>query len=810
MPAPRRILCIGGGPSGLYFAMLAKKADPSRVVRVVERNRPYDTFGWGVVFSDQTLGNLEAADAETAHEIAGAFNHWDDVEVNFRGRTITSGGHGFCGIGRKRLLNILQKRCEDLGVELVFERQVTDDEAEARAFRADLVIASDGLNSRVREKYADAFRPDIDVRRCRFVWLGTKRRFDAFTFAFVETPHGWFQAHAYQFDGDTSTFIVETPEETWKAAGLEAMSQEEGIAFCERMFAPWLDGHPLLSNAAHLRGSAIWIRFPRVVCGRWVTWREEDSPETVPRDALRGDGEAPGRASIGGRAGRRWPVVLMGDAAHTAHFSIGSGTKLAFEDAIALDRAIRGAPDLASALETYQAERSVEVLKIQNAARNSTEWFENVARYTALEAEQFAYSLLTRSQRISHENLRLRDAGYVARVESWYASRAGAGDAPRPPMFAPFALRGIELVNRVVVSPMAQYSCVDGMPDDYYLVHLGSRAHGGAGLVFTEMVCVAPDARISLGCAGLWNDAQGRAWKRIVDYVHARTPAKIALQLGHAGPKGSTQKGWEAADEPIVEEDGRRNWPLIAPSAVRYGPSNQVPRAMTRADMDAVRDAFVAATRRGAEAGFDWLELHCAHGYLLSAFLCPLTNRRDDGYGGTLANRCRWPLEVFGAMRAAWPADRPMSVRISAHDWAPGGNTPDDAVAMARMFKDAGADLIDVSSGQTTRAAKPVYGRMYQTPFADRVRNEAGIATMAVGAIFEPDHVNSILMAGRADLCALARPHLADPYWTLHAAARLGYEDAPWPVQYLTGKAQLERNLARAAVEAANLPEAGG
>jgi anthraniloyl-CoA monooxygenase len=810
MSAPLRILCIGGGPAGLYFAMLAKKADPARVVRVVERNRPYDTFGWGVVFSDQTLGNLEAADAETAREIAGAFNHWDDIEVNFRGRTIRSGGHGFCGIGRKRLLNILQRRCEDLGVELVFERQVGDDEDEARAFGADLVIASDGLNSRIREKYAHVFEPDIDTRRCRFVWLGTKKRFDAFTFAFVETPHGWFQAHAYQFDGDTSTFIVETPEETWKAAGLDAMSQEEAVAFCERMFAPWLDGHGLLSNAAHLRGSANWIRFPRVVCGRWVHWTGDARPELAARASSLGAAAPPGLSGTRRVGDRRHPIVLMGDAAHTAHFSIGSGTKLAFEDAIALDRAMRGAPDLERALETYQAERSVEVLKIQNAARNSTEWFENVKRYTALEAEQFAYSLLTRSQRISHENLRLRDAGYVRGVESWFAARTGSGDTARPPMFTPFSLRGTTLPNRVVVSPMAQYSCVDGLPDDYYLVHLGSRAHGGAGLVFTEMACVSPDARISLGCAGLWNDAQQQGWKRIVDYVHARTPAKIALQLGHAGPKGSTQRGWENADEPIVETDGARNWPLIAPSAVRYGPTNQVPRAMTRADMDAVREAFVAATRRGAEAGFDWLELHCAHGYLLSAFLCPLTNRRTDDYGGSLENRCRWPLEVFRAMRAAWPADRPMSVRISAHDWAPGGNTPDDAVAIARAFKEAGADLIDVSSGQTTREAKPVYGRMYQTPFADRIRNEAGIATMAVGAIFEPDHVNSILMAGRADLCAIARPHLADPYWTLHAAAQLGYESMPWPVQYLTGKRQLERNLARSAADASVVPEANG
>jgi len=775
-----RVLCIGGGPAGLYLALLLKKANPHHVVRVVERNRPYDTFGWGVVFSDQTLDNLAAADPETARDIADSFNHWDDIDVHFRGRAIKSSGHGFCGIGRKRLLNILQARCEALGVELVFEDDVADDIAAARDFNADVVIASDGLNSRIRTRYAESFQPDIDLRRCRFVWLGTKKRFPAFTFAFAETPHGWFQAHAYQYDGDTSTFIVETPEETWRAAGLENMSQEEGIAFCEQLFAPYLNGNALLSNATHLRGSAIWIRFPRVVCRKWVHWNE-----------------------IGGK---RVPVILVGDAAHTAHFSVGSGTKLALEDAISLARALSDSGALPAALATYEAERAIEVLKIQNAARNSTEWFEHVDRYSAFDAEQFAYSLLTRSQRISHENLRLRDRAFVTGMESWFSGRAGGEHQAVPPMFTPFALRGVTLRNRVVVSPMAQYSCRDGKPDDYYLVHLGSRAHGGAGLVFTEMVCVAPDARITPGCAGLYSPEHVAAWRHIVDYVHARTGAKIALQLGHAGPKGSTQLGWEASDEPLPTG----NWPLLAPSAMPYGPTNQVPRAMNRADMDRVTEEFVRATRGGKDAGFDWLELHCAHGYLLSAFICPLTNRRDDEYGGSLENRCRYPLEVFGAMRAVWPADKPMSVRISAHDWVPGGNTPDDAVAIARLFKAAGADLIDVSSGQTTRQAQPVYGRMYQTPFADRVRNETGIATMAVGAIFEPDHVNSILMAGRADLCALGRPHLADPYWTLHAAAQLGYRDIDWPVQYWAGRDQLERNLARAALMVNDVPEANG
>ncbi|HKU85819.1 MAG TPA: bifunctional salicylyl-CoA 5-hydroxylase/oxidoreductase [Casimicrobiaceae bacterium] len=778
-----RIVCVGGGPAGLYLALLMKRADPRHAVRVVERNRPYDTFGWGVVFSDQTLDNLAAADSETAEQIVQSFNRWDDIDVHFKGRTITSGGHGFCGIGRKRLLNILQHRCEALGVELVFEANVDDERALAEAFGADVIVAADGLNSRLRERYAATYEPDIDLRRCRFVWLGTKRRFDAFTFAFEKTQWGWFQAHAYQYDGDTSTFIVETPEAVWKAAGIDGMSQQEGIDFCERLFAPYLDGHRLMTNAAHLRGSAIWIRFPRVICRRWTHWTRIGSKDV--------------------------PVVLVGDAAHTAHFSVGSGTKLALEDGIELSRALSGQADIRTALAGYEEKRSVEVLKLQNAARNSTEWFENVDRYTSFEALQFAYSLLTRSQRISHENLRLRDAGFVARAENWFAGRTDAGseiDRAPPPMLTPFTLRGVTLPNRVVVSPMAQYSCIDGLPDDYYLVHLGSRAHGGAGLVFTEMTCVAPDARISPGCAGLWNDAHAAAWRRIVDYVHSRTPARIGLQLGHAGPKGSTQRGWEEADEPLAQG----NWPLVAPSALAYGQRNQMPSAMSTVDMTRVREEFVAATRRGVECGFDWLELHCAHGYLLSAFMSPLTNQREDDYGGTLANRCRFPLEVFSAMRAVWPADKPMSVRISAHDWAPGGNTPEDAVEIARLFKAAGVDLIDVSSGQTTRAARPVYGRMYQTPFADRIRNEVGIATMAVGAIFEADHVNSILMAGRADLCALGRPHLADPYWTLHAAAQLGYDAMPWPVQYLSGKAQLERNLARAAAMANERPEANG
>ncbi len=760
-----RITCVGGGPAGLYFSLLMKQQNPAHQVTLIERNAASDTFGWGVVLSDQMLGALRRADAKTAAQVFESFNHWDDIEVHFQGRSVRSSGHGFCGIGRRRLLNILQDRCLELGVDLRF----STDCASVEDIHADLIIAADGLNSRIRTQYASTFEPDIDLRQCRFVWLGTHKAFDAFTFAIEHTPWGWFQAHAYRFDAQTSTFIVEAPESVWRAAGLEDMSKEDGIAFCEKLFAKYLDGHGLMSNAAHLRGSAAWIRFPRVVCKHWVH-----------------------------RLASGTPVVLMGDAAHTAHFSIGSGTKLALEDAIDLAASLAAHPaDVNAALVDYEARRSVEVLKIQNAARNSTEWFENVERHAKLAPEQFAYSLLTRSQRISHENLRLRDAAYVGSFEDWLAQRAGLQAHGVPPMFTPFTLRGVTLKNRVVVSPMAQYSAVNGVPGDYYLVHMGARAMGGAALVFTEMTCPSPSARITPGCCGLWSDAQQSAWQRVVEFVHAHSGAKVALQLGHSGAKGSTRVPWEGEDEPLASG----NWPLLSASPQQYvaGVSDWS-RAMTRAEMDTVRDEFVVATRRAIEAGFDWLELHCAHGYLLSAFLSPLTNQRTDAYGGSVENRLRYPLEVFTAMRAVWPAHLPMSVRISAHDWVAGGNTPLEAVQIARAFKAAGADLIDVSSGQVSKAQQPVYGRMYQTPFAESIRNEVGIATMAVGAISEADHVNSIIAAGRADLCAIARPHLANPAWTLLEAAKIGYTlgiGADWPVQYLSGKNQLERNLER-------------
>jgi len=751
-----RVACLGGGPAGLYFAISMKLRDPAHEITVIERNRPDDTFGWGVVLSDETLDNLAANDPVSAEAIRAHFAYWDDIAVIRGQERVTSTGHGFCGIGRKQLLILLQQRARELGIELRFETEVESAAAYARDY--DLVVAADGLNSRTRKDYADTFRPDIETRKCKFVWLGTHQKFDdAFTFIFEKTDHGWVWAHAYQFDDDTATFIVECSEQTWEAYGFGAMSQDESIAACERIFKDHLGGHRLMSNARHIRGSA-WLNFPRVLCEKWYHQN----------------------------------IVLMGDAAATAHFSIGSGTKLAVESAIALADYLHSEPDRDAAFAKYQDERRLEVLRLQSAARNSLEWFEEVERYLDLDIVQFNYSLLTRSQRISHENLRLRDPDWLEGAERWFQTRAGRpADAPlRAPMFAPYELRGMVLKNRVVVSPMAQYKAVDGCPTDWHLVHLGERAKGGAGLVYTEMTCVSPEGRITPGCPGLYDPAQEQAWRRIVDFVHAESDAKICCQIGHSGRKGSTQLGWEEMDAPLA--DG--NWPILSASPIPWSPRNAVPREMDRADMDRVRDEFVASVEMAARAGFDMIELHAAHGYLISSFISPLSNIRGDAYGGSLENRMRYPLEVFAAMRAAWPADRPISVRISASDWVEDhGVTPEAAVEIARMFHAAGADVIDVSAGQTSIEARPVYGRMFQTPFSDRIRNEAGLATMAVGNIYEADHVNSILMAGRADLVCLARPHLADPYWTLHAGAAIGDRHASWPDPYLAGRDQLWR-----------------
>ena len=738
-----KISIIGGGPAGLYAGILLKKARPQAAVEVIERNRADDTFGWGVVFSDETLGHFQNADEDSYRRITAEFVHWTNIDIHFGGEVVRTGGHGFSGIARRRLLAILQERAAALGVRTVFSHDVTD---LAPYSSSDLVIAADGINSTVRASLAEHFQPSVVPGRAKFIWLGTTRRFDAFKFFIRKNEHGVFQVHAYPFDAEQSTFIVETDEATWQSAGLDRMSIDEGVRYCETLFAQELDGHRLLTNKSD------WINF-RLVTNQ--TWHHHN-------------------------------VVLIGDAAHTAHFSIGSGTKLAMEDAIVLVEALGESATVQEALVEYERRRWVDVAKLQKAAKTSQTWFENIARYRDDPPLQFAVNLLSRSKRVTYGNLRVRDPGFVKRLDRWFAARAGCGDcdpAP-PPMFTPFRLRGLTLPNRVVVSPMCQYSADDGIPADWHLVHLGSRAIGGAGLVITEMTDVSREGRISPGCAGLYLDEHVAGWRRIVDFVHRYSPAKIAVQLAHAGRKGSTKRMWEGADQPLDEG----NWPLLSASALPYRSGGQTPKAMDRADMDQVRDDFVHATRRALAAGFDLLEVHMAHGYLLSSFISPLSNRRDDEYGGDLPNRMRFPLEVFDAVRAVWPAERPMSVRISATDWVPGGVDAAEAVRIARLLAEHGCDLVDVSAGQTTPDAQPEYGRMFQTPFADRIRREVGIATMAVGAIQGWDHINTILAAGHADLCALARPHLFDPYLTLHAAADLEWHDAPWPNQYLAAK----------------------
>ncbi len=761
-----RVLVVGGGPGGLYTALLTKMQFPYANVLLVERNRRDDTFGWGVVLSDQTIDNMRIADPASAETLVRALHHWDDIEVRYSGRTVRSGGHGFSGIERKQLLSILQERCTEEGVILTFSNEVSDIEKLAEEFNADLVVAADGINSRVRSAYKDSFRPNIEERSNRFIWLGTTKKFDSFTFAFEETSHGLVQAHAYRFNSTHSTFIVEMPQHVWSAIGMHQMSAKDTVNWCEQTFASHLNGNPLLSDNRHERGSAAWARFPRIVCEEWVHWAND-----------------------------KLPIVLLGDAAHTAHFSIGSGTRLAIEDAISLVSTLKFSGINKQSLHKYQEERSVEVLKIQNAARNSTEWFEHVDRYSKLAPEQFAYSLLTRSQRISHENLRVRDAEYIAQFERWFADTANvASDSATPPMFTPYKIRSVTLSNRVVVAPMAQYSASEGVPNDWHLVHLGARATGGAGLVMTEMTCVSANARITPWCTGMWNTDQRDAWQRVVHYVHRWTNARIALQLGHAGAKGATKRMWEGTDMPL--ESG--SWELIAPSDVQYLPNvSQVAREMTYDDMKQVVQEFERATALAAEAEFDWLELHAAHGYLLSAFLSPLTNRRTDQYGGSLENRLRFPLEVFNVMRSCWPTHLPMSVRISASDWAEGGNSSDDAAKIAQAFHKAGADMIHVSAGQVVSHEKPTFGRMWQTPFSDRIRQEGQIPTIAVGAITDADQLNGILAAGRADLVAVGRPHLANPAWTLNQALSFNYTGVEWPLQYLSGKSQGERLAAR-------------
>ncbi|HET7195770.1 MAG TPA: bifunctional salicylyl-CoA 5-hydroxylase/oxidoreductase [Nocardioides sp.] len=756
-----RIAVVGGGPGGLYFSALAQqlaqrstgRTGESHDITVWERNAPDDTFGFGVVFSDETLGGIEHADPAVFSRMQQEFAVWDDIDVHFKGEVVTSGGHGFAAMSRRRLLEILQDRCRELGVTLHFRTDAPDVDELARTH--DLVVACDGLNSGVRARYTHTFRPALETRDCKYIWLGTDKVFDAFKFYVAQTPHGVMQVHGYPYDAGGSTFIVEMTSAVWEEAGFAdyadrawapGESDQKSIDRIRELFADVLEGHEVMANNSR------WISFTTVRNEHWV----HDN------------------------------VVILGDAAHTAHFSIGSGTKLAMEDALALAACLHEHETLPAALTTYEAERKAVVLSTQRAAQASLEWFENLGQYVHQDPIQFGFNIMTRSRRVTYDNLRLRDPEFVARCDEWYADHVGATDV-RPPMFQPVRIGSLDLVNRVVVSPMDMYVADDGLTSDFHLVHLGGKALGGAGLVMTEMVCVSPEGRITPGCAGLWDDEQQAAWRRVTDFVHTNTAARIGLQLGHSGGKGSTKLMWEGIDEPL--DDG--NWEVVGPSPVSYREGvNQVPRELTRAAMDSIRDQFVDAARRGAEAGFDLLELHCAHGYLLSAFLSPVTNRRTDEYGGDVAGRLRYPLEVFAAMREAWPAERPMTVRISATDWVEDGQTLDDALEVARAFVDAGAAAIDVSTGQVTARERPAFGRSYQTPYADAIRNRLGVPTIAVGVISSYDDVNSILLAGRADLCAIGRAHLYDPMWTLHAAIEQDYDGpgAAWPLPWQAGR----------------------
>ncbi|WP_149827881.1 bifunctional salicylyl-CoA 5-hydroxylase/oxidoreductase [Streptomyces tailanensis] len=754
---PQRIAIVGGGPGGLYAAALLKRLDPTREITLWERNAPNDTFGFGVVLSDETLGGIEHADPVVYEALQHHFTRWDDIDIVHRNTRHTSKGHGFAALGRRRLLQILHERCHALGVELRFRTEAPYPEWLCETY--DLVIAADGVHSGTRGAYAEVFRPSVEEHRCRYIWLAADFAFEAFRFEIAETEHGVMQLHGYPYARPSpdhhpstrpsgpqnqfgaSTVIVEMREEVWRSAGFAELDAAASIDRCAKLFADALGGRPLRSN------NSTWTTFRTVVNERW---------------------------SHGN-------LVLLGDAAHTAHFSIGSGTKLAVEDALALAACLEEQPDLERALAAYEEERRPVVASTQRAARASLEWFENIGLHLSQPTRQFAFNLLTRSRRVTHDNLRLRDAHFTGAVESEFGCPPGT-----PPMFTPFRLRGLTLRNRVVVSPMDMYSAADGVPGDFHLVHLGARALGGAGLVMTEMVCVSPEGRITPGCAGLWNSRQADAWHRIVSFAHTQAPGTaIGVQLGHSGRKGSTKLMWEGIDDPLDEG----NWPLVAASPIPYKPGSQTPRELTRAQLTDIREQFTSAAVRAARSGFDLLELHCAHGYLLSGFLSPLTNHRTDRYGGSLDGRLRFPLEVFDAIRAVWPAERPMTVRISATDWADGGTTAEDAVEIARAFAAHGADAIDVSTGQVVADEHPAYGRSYQTPYADRIRHEAGVPVIAVGAISSWDDVNSLILAGRTDLCALARPHLYDPHWTLHAAAEQGYEGpgVTWPTPYRAG-----------------------
>ena len=706
---PRRIGVLGAGPAGLYFALLAKQSDPSREIVVVERNPPDATFGWGVVFSDETMGALRDADRETHQRILDSFARWSAIDVRFRGETVRSRGHVFSGTPRRGLLMILQDRCRDLGVELEFHREVPSLEAFAGdAYgRFDLIVAADGVNSAIRRGHPDWFQPSEDVHGTKYVWYGTDLVFDAFTFVFRDTPHGMFQVHAYPFDADTSTFIVETLTSTWERAGLADATEQDSMAFCEDLFAEELAGHRLMSNRS------LWTSFVTLRCESW----------------------------------HRGNVVLAGDAAHTAHFTIGSGTKLALEDAIALSQALDlHGDDLERALTDYELERQPAVERLQEAARESATYFENVGRYAGFEPLQFAFNLLTRSGRITHLELEKRDPAFVRHVDAAFGGKE-ADVVPRPPLLAPVAIAGLELPNRVAVTLPPADDAVDGVPSARVKEAYSRASVSGAGMVVTEMLAVSPEGRSTSGSSGLWRDDHVDGWTTI---IRGASNACVALVLGHAGRRGSCRPRSEGADRPL-----RDGWETVAPSAVPFTPRHATPRALDPDGMVKIVDDFRHSASLAGVTGADMLILDIANGHLLASFLSPLTNRRDDAFGGSPEGRMRFPLQVFDAVRAAWPADRPLAVWLQCSDWARGGLEVDDAVVVARALRDRGCDMIEVAAGHAVAGGLPDYRRLYLVPFADRIRNVAGVPVMVGGNLTRPDDLNTVLAAGRADICAI-------------------------------------------------------
>lgn len=738
-----KITVIGGGPGGLYFSILTKKAIPNCQIDVYERNKADDSFGFGVVFSDETLGEFLTRDTESYELIRSKFAYWDDIVVARDGERVSVSGNGFCGCSRKTLLQLLQQRCTEEGVNLHFEQNIDD----LTQFKdSDVIVASDGIGSAIRTQFASDFSTSVKLQNNRFVWLGSTKPLDAFTYFFRTTEFGTFVAHTYQYENGMSTWIFECSNQTWKNAGFEVENEASTVQKISEIFKEELDGHPLITNKSH------WRQFPHVTNEKWY----HDN------------------------------IVLLGDAKATAHFSIGSGTKLAMECAIALsDAVVANQNNVTAAFEQYDKSRRNRVEMIQHAANVSLDWFEHMDRHAQHDFQQFAFGVMTRSKKVTFENLAIRDASYPEKVLAEFNSKIGI-DAKTPAAFTSFKLRGMNLQNRIVMSPMGQYSAENGIVNDWHFQHYTSRAIGGVGLIIAEMTAVSKTGRITESCAGLYTEEQIAGYKRIIDFIHKNTQTKIGIQLGHSGRKGATKKPWEGGAEPI-----NNAWELLSASPIPFNEKLAVPKKMSLTDMDQIVSEFVQATKNADTAGFDMIELQAHHGFLLATFLSPLTNIRTDEFGGSIENRLKFPLRVFTEMRNVFPIDKPISVRISASDWAENGISEQDVIAISEAFKNARADIISVSTGNTVVNQKPQTGRMWQTPFSDMVRNTVHIPTITAGYIQDIDQINTILLNGRADLVSLGRPLLLDPYFVRNAQAYENFRPTDIPQQYMAGTTHL-------------------